>query len=135
MTVTPFLTFAAGNAEAAARFYTEIFPDSSIENIAYVENDGTQDAVASEKTVQTIAFTVAGSSFVAMDMAPEQVPAPSWANSYLVELTEVSVYDRIFDVLSAEGDVMMSQDDFGPYQKVCWITDKFQMTWQLVCLR
>jgi predicted 3-demethylubiquinone-9 3-methyltransferase (glyoxalase superfamily) len=103
--------------------------------ISYVERDGKQNAAANERTVQTVAFTLAGLNFIAMDMDDAQLPAPSWANSYLVEFTESSLYEKAFGKLSAGGTVMMSADDFGIYQQVCWITDQFGITWQLVCLK
>ena len=132
MNVTPFLTLTKGQADAAARFYASVFPNSAVTGTTDVEPSGAEVAAPTETSTRTVSFTVAGVPFIAMDMDEKHVVPASWANSYMVTLDEVAQYDTAFAALAKEGTVMMEQGDFGKYRKVCWITDKFGITWQLV---
>lgn len=135
MSITPFITLSTGQAVPAAQFYTEIFPHSTLSSTVYVQPDGTNSSEPLPNSVATVNLIISNLPFIIMEMDEAQVPQPSWANSYLVSIEDLDTYDTVFSALSSDGTVMMTAEDFNIYQKICWITDKFGITWQLVCLK
>ena len=68
--ITPFLWFD-DKAEAAASFYTSIFKNSKIGNIARYEDAGAQVSGRPKGTVMTVAFQLEGQEFVALIGGPQ----------------------------------------------------------------
>ena len=68
--ITPFLWFDA-KAEEAASFYTSIFKNSKIVNIARYGDAGAQVTGRPKGTVMTVAFQLEGQEFVALNGGPQ----------------------------------------------------------------
>lgn len=58
-------------AEAAARFYTGIFPDSRITRVAYYSDAGRETHGKPPGSVLTVEFELEGQPFVALNGGPQ----------------------------------------------------------------
>ena len=113
--ITPFLWFDT-EGEDAARFYTSVFPNSKIGEIARYGSAGPRP----EGTVMTVSFELDGQRFVALNGGPEF--AFSEAVSFLVNCDTQDEVDSYWSTLSEGGEE-------GPCG---WLKDKFGLSWQIV---
>jgi predicted 3-demethylubiquinone-9 3-methyltransferase (glyoxalase superfamily) len=113
--ITPFLWFDT-EGEDAARFYTSVFPNSKIGEIARYGSAGPRP----EGTVMTVSFELDGQRFVALNGGPEFTF--SEAVSFLVNCDTQDEVDSYWSALSAGGEE-------GPCG---WLKDKFGLSWQIV---
>ena len=97
-------------------FYTSIFKDSTIENVARYPKDTT----GHEGSVMTAAFTLNGQSFIALNGGP--VYKFSAAISFVIDCETQEEVDHYWEQLS----------DGGEKGQCGWLTDKFGLTWQVV---
>lgn len=125
--ILPFLTFC-GNAEEAMNFYLSIFPSSKVISIDYIPNGGQGE----EGKVLTGVFELKGQQFMVMDMEKQYCPEFTWAISLFVPCEDEEEFDLLFTKLSEGGTVMMGPEAVLNLRKVAWVTDKFNVTWQLV---
>ena len=113
--ITPCLWFDT-QAEEAVQFYTSTIPNSSVGKVAcYGEG-----APLPAGTVLTIAFTLDGQDFLALNGGPHFQFTP--AISLVVNCESQTEVDRYWEKMSEGG----RQDQCG------WLTDKFGMSWQIV---
>jgi predicted 3-demethylubiquinone-9 3-methyltransferase (glyoxalase superfamily) len=113
--ITPFLWFDS-QAEDAAKFYTAIFKNSKIIDIArYAE--GSPGAVGSVMTVQ---FELNGQRFVALNGGPHYKITP--AISFMVNCDSQTEIDYFWSRFAADGQELQCG----------WITDKFGVSWQVI---
>jgi predicted 3-demethylubiquinone-9 3-methyltransferase (glyoxalase superfamily) len=113
--ITPFLWFDH-QAEEAALFYTSIFKNSKITNVARYG----EDTPGSPGTVMTVNFELNGQEFIALNGGP--VYKFTEAVSFFVHCANQAEVDYLWDQLSAGG---------APGQ--CgWVTDRYGVTWQIV---
>ena len=113
--ITPFLWFDT-EGEDAAKFYTSVFPNSKIGEIARYGSAGPRP----EGTVMTVSFELDGQRFVALNGGPEF--AFSEAVSFLVNCDTQDEVDSYWSALSEGGEE-------GPCG---WLKDKFGLSWQIV---
>ena len=95
--ITPFLWFDT-EGEDAARFYTSVFPNSKIGEIARYGSAGPRP----EGTVMTVSFELDGQRFVALNGGPEF--AFSEAVSFLVNCDTQDEVDSYWSALSEGGE-------------------------------
>ena len=113
--ITPCLWFDT-EGEEAAKFYTSIFPNSRITDIARYGSAGPRP----EGTVMTVSFELAGQKFVALNGGPQFTF--SEAISFQVSCESQEEVDRYWSTLSEGGE-----------QGPCgWLKDKFGLSWQIV---
>ena len=121
--ITPCFLFVGnnyGNAEAAVKFYAEVFPQSSIHSIKlYEENEGPNKAGA----VKHAQFILDNKVFMAMDGAGEHGFAFNEAISFVVECKDQKEIDYYWDTLTANG---------GQESMCGWLKDKFGVSWQII---
>jgi predicted 3-demethylubiquinone-9 3-methyltransferase (glyoxalase superfamily) len=121
--ITPTFLFVGenyGKAEAAVRFYTDVFPDSSINGILlYQENEGTEQA----GKVKHSQFILDGKVFMAMDGFGNHQFAFNEAISFVVECKDQKEIDYYWNTLTANG---------GKESQCGWLKDKFGVSWQIV---
>jgi predicted 3-demethylubiquinone-9 3-methyltransferase (glyoxalase superfamily) len=115
--IVPCLWFN-GNAEAAARFYTAIFPGSRIDQIRRSSVDYPGGKAGD---VILVEFTVAGLSYQALNGGPHH-PFND-AISLSVSCKDQAEVDRIWEALIADG---------GAPVQCGWLKDKFGVSWQVV---
>ena len=113
--ISSFLTFDA-EAEAAAKFYTAIFPNSRIRSIARY-GDG---APRPKGSVMTADFELDGIPFTALNAGP--MFQPTGAVSFVVHCETQAEVDHYFDRLTADG---------GKPIECGWLTDRFGIFWQI----
>jgi predicted 3-demethylubiquinone-9 3-methyltransferase (glyoxalase superfamily) len=113
--ITPFLWFDT-EGEDAARFYTSVFPNSRIVDVAHYGEAGPRSA----GTVMTVTFELEGQRFVALNGGPDFTF--NEAISFEVECEDQDEVDRYWDTLTDGGEP-------GPCG---WLKDKFGVSWQIV---
>ena len=113
--ITPFLWFD-GNAEQAAQFYTSIFPNSRITDVAHYGEAGPRPA----GTVMTVAFELDGQRFVAINGGPQFKFSESV--SFEISCADQAEVDRYWERLSEGGEE-------GPCG---WLKDRYGLSWQVV---
>jgi predicted 3-demethylubiquinone-9 3-methyltransferase (glyoxalase superfamily) len=116
--LTPCLWFDT-EGEEAATFYTSVFPNSRIVDIARYGSAGPRP----EGTVMTVDFELDGQPFLALNGGPEFTF--SEAISFQVNCKDQEEVDSFWNQLSAGGE-----------QGPCgWLKDKFGLSWQIVPTR
>jgi len=113
--ITPCLWFDT-EAEDAARFYTSVFPNSSIVAVTRFGSAG----LRAEGMVMTVEFELDGERFVALNGGPEF--SFDEAVSFQVSCETQEAVDLYWETLAAGGDE-------GPCG---WLKDRFGLWWQIV---
>jgi predicted 3-demethylubiquinone-9 3-methyltransferase (glyoxalase superfamily) len=115
--ITPCLWFE-GRAEEAARFYTSIFPNSSIDKLERTPADTPGNK---QGDVLIVIFTLAGRSFQALNGPPHD--NFNDAISLSVDCADQAEVDRYWAALTADG---------GKPVRCGWLKDKYGLSWQIV---
>lgn len=111
-----------GQAEEAAQFYTGIFPNSRVREIARYPGVGQEIHGHAEGSVMTVAFDLGDMEFTALNGGPEF--QFSLAVSFQVMCDTQEEVDYYWERLGAGGD---------PSAQVCgWLKDKYGVSWQVV---
>ena len=119
--ITPCLWFNT-QGEEAARFYTGIFKNSKITDIAYFGEAGKEIHGQEPGSVLTVAFELDGQPFTALNGGPQF--KFNEAVSFQVECATQKEVDYYWKRLSEGGD---------PEAQQCgWLKDKFGVSWQIV---
>jgi predicted 3-demethylubiquinone-9 3-methyltransferase (glyoxalase superfamily) len=114
-----FVGNSFGKAEAAVKFYAEVFPQSSINGILlYKENEG-----PAAGTVKHSQFRLDDKVFMAMDGFGEHTFAFNEAISFVVECKDQEEIDYYWNKLTA---------DDGQESRCGWLKDKFGVSWQII---
>jgi predicted 3-demethylubiquinone-9 3-methyltransferase (glyoxalase superfamily) len=113
--ITPFLWFDT-EGEEAANFYTSVFPNSKIVDVARYGSAGPRP----EGTVMTVSFELEGQKFVALNGGPEF--KFNEAVSFVVSCKTQDEVDSFWSKLSEGGEE-------GPCG---WLKDRYGLSWQIV---
>jgi predicted 3-demethylubiquinone-9 3-methyltransferase (glyoxalase superfamily) len=113
--ITPWLWFDT-EGEEAAEFYTSVFPNSRIVDVARYGSGGPRP----EGTVMTVSFELDGQKLVALNGGPEFTF--NEAVSFEVRCETQEDVDTYWGKLSEGGEE-------GPCG---WLKDKFGLSWQVV---
>lgn len=113
--ITPFLWFD-GNAEEAANFYTSIFKNSKLGNIARYGEAGP----GPKGSAMSVTFQIEGQEFIALNGGPQFKFTP--AISFFVDCKTQEEVDDLWEKLSAGG----RKDRCG------WLQDKYGLSWQII---
>jgi predicted 3-demethylubiquinone-9 3-methyltransferase (glyoxalase superfamily) len=106
------------DAEAAARFYAQIFPDSRVDRVTSLAADSPSGPAGS---VSVVELTLCGQAFMAMSAGPHD--PFNHAISFTVMCDDQAEVDRFWDALLAGG---------GAPQQCGWLRDRFGLYWQVV---
>ncbi|MDD4617083.1 MAG: VOC family protein [Alphaproteobacteria bacterium] len=117
--IIPFLWFD-GEAEEAAKFYTSVFQNSKILNIAYYGKVGAKHSGRPVGSVMSVEFELAGREFVAFNGGGRFTRTP--AVSFYVNCDTQEEVDFLWNRLSGNGS----------FEQRGWLTDKFGVYWQIV---
>jgi predicted 3-demethylubiquinone-9 3-methyltransferase (glyoxalase superfamily) len=118
MDITACLWFDT-EGEEAAMFYTSVFPNSRITDVARYGSAGPQP----EGTVMTVAFELDGMKFVALNGGPEFSFSEAISVQVLCESQD-------------EVDAYWSKLSEGGQEGPCgWLEDRFGLSWQIVPIR
>jgi predicted 3-demethylubiquinone-9 3-methyltransferase (glyoxalase superfamily) len=113
--LTPCLWFDT-EGEAAATFYTSVFPNSKILDVARYGDAAPRPA----GTVMTVTFELDGLTFTALNGGPDFTF--NEAISFQVSCETQEEVDRFWNALSEGGEE-------GPCG---WLKDKFGVSWQII---
>jgi predicted 3-demethylubiquinone-9 3-methyltransferase (glyoxalase superfamily) len=120
--ITPTLLFVGksfGQAEKAVKFYTQVFPQSSIDGILlYTKEEG--EAAGTVKHAQ---FILDKKVFMAMDGLGNHPFAFNEGISFVVDCETQQEIDDYWNKLTADG---------GQESMCGWLKDKFGVCWQIV---
>jgi predicted 3-demethylubiquinone-9 3-methyltransferase (glyoxalase superfamily) len=117
--ITPCLWFDS-EAEEAAKRYVSIFPNSKVGAISRYTEAGREFHGKEPGSVLTVAFTIAGQEFTALNGGPQF--KFSEAISFQVNCDTQAEIDRYWEKLGAGGEI----------QQCGWLKDKFGLSWQIV---
>jgi len=116
--ITPCLWFDT-QGEEAAEFYTSIFPNSRIVDVARYGEAGPRDA----GTVMVVKFELDGHELIALNGGPEFTFDE--AISFQIDCADQEEVDRYSEALTDGGE-----------QGPCgWVKDRFGLSWQVVPAR
>lgn len=113
--ITPFLWFDT-QAEAAARFYVSVFPNSKINTITRYSDLGPGPVGG----VMTVDFTLDGRQFTAINGGPHY--KIDEAVSFVIHCDDQSQVDHYWEKLTADG---------GQEVQCGWLKDRFGVSWQV----
>jgi predicted 3-demethylubiquinone-9 3-methyltransferase (glyoxalase superfamily) len=114
--IFPFLWYAK-EAEAAAKFYVSIFPDSRVDRVTPMLSESPSGPPGSVKVVD---FELFGQEFTAMSAGP--LDPFNHAVSFVVSCDDQAEVDRYWDALR----------DGGAVEQCGWLRDRFGVSWQIV---
>lgn len=117
--ITPCLWFD-NEAEEAANFYVSLFRNSKISQISRYGTEGFEFHGKPEGTAMTVAFTINGQDFVALNGGPQF--KFSEAVSFQVFCDSQEEIDLYWNKLTEEG----SEGQCG------WLKDKYGLSWQII---
>lgn len=109
-------------AEEAANFYTSIFKNSKINNVAYYGKAGFEFHGKPEGSVMTVEFELNGQPFTALNGGPTF--KFNEAISFQVFCKTQDEVDHYWNNLARGGDEQA--------QQCGWLKDKFGVSWQIV---
>ena len=118
--IIPHLWYAK-EAEAAARFYATVFPDSRVDRVTPLPAESPSGPAGSVKVVE---FTVLGQPFMAITAGPHH--EFNDAVSFLVRCDTQAEIDRYWNAIVEGG---------GKPQACGWIIDRFGLRWQITAAR
>ena len=117
--ITPCLWFN-GRAGEAAKFYTELFPSSSIDHVQSNGPDGDEWPNGTENVFMAF-ITVAGQQMQLLNAGPEF--AFSEAISFVYPCHGQDELDHYWNALLADG---------GEESRCGWLKDKLGLSWQII---
>ena len=124
--ITNFLMFN-GNAEEAMNFYISLFPNSEIINVTrYKANEA-----GAEGTIMHATFSLNGQLFMCIDSAVKQPFTFTPAMSLYINCESETEIENLFNKLMDNGTVLMPLGTYPFSKKYAWLSDKFNVSWQL----
>jgi predicted 3-demethylubiquinone-9 3-methyltransferase (glyoxalase superfamily) len=117
--ITPCLWFD-DKAEEAVTFYTSIFKNSKIMNIARYGEAGAEISGRPQGTVMSMTFQLEGQEFMALNGGPQFKFTE--AISFVVNCQTQEEVDEYWEKLS----------DGGQEVQCGWLKDKYGLSWQIV---
>ena len=119
--ITPCLWFD-DQGEAAAKFYTAIFPNSKIVAVTHFSEAGQEIHGKKPGSVMTVEFELNGQPFTALNGGP--IFKFNEAISFQVHCDTQDEIDHYWEKLGAGGD---------PSARQCgWLKDRYGLSWQIV---
>ncbi|KAJ9644861.1 uncharacterized protein PV06_04444 [Exophiala oligosperma] len=115
--------FFEDQAEEAAKFYTSIFPNSSIDETTRFPEAGTEIHKQPAGSVMFVLFSLNGQRFTALNSKPAEIHFTE-AISFQVMCDDQEEIDHYWNKLSEGGDETA--------QKCGWLKDKYGISWQVV---
>lgn len=117
--ITPFLWFN-DQAEDAAKFYTSVFPNSSIDKVTRYSEAASEASGQPTERVMTIGFTLDGQKFTALNGGPHVTF--NEAISFVVDCETQKEVDELWGKLT----------DGGEEGRCAWLKDRYGVSWQIV---
>jgi predicted 3-demethylubiquinone-9 3-methyltransferase (glyoxalase superfamily) len=119
--ISPCLWFDDG-AEAAAQFYTGIFPNSKILHISHYGDTGQEIHGKPAGSVLAVSFELNGQTFTSLNGG--SMFKFNEAISFQVDCQDQAEVDYYWDKLSTDGDETA--------QQCGWLKDRYGVSWQII---
>jgi predicted 3-demethylubiquinone-9 3-methyltransferase (glyoxalase superfamily) len=116
-------------AEDAAKFYTSLFPQSSIHYSTHYGKEGYEIHQQPEGKVMTVSFQLSGLEFVGLNGGPLFKFNPS-ISFYVTCITKTET-DTLWNQLLEGGTVLMPMDTYAWSEQYGWVQDKYGLSWQI----
>lgn len=116
-------------AEEAAKLYVSIFKNSGIKNISHYGKSSAEVSGRKKGSVMTVEFEIEKQTFLGLNGGPVFSFSP--AISFFIGCETVEEVDRLYNVLSEKGGVLMPLDKYPFSERYAWINDRFGVSWQL----
>ena len=123
----PFLMFQNADAEEAMTFYTSLFDDGQVLDVAKYGAEGP----GPEGTIQVARFTLAGQRFMCSDSPVQHGFGFTPSVSIWIETESEDELERLFTALADGGGALMPLGDYGFSRRFGWVNDRFGVSWQL----
>lgn len=107
-----------GDAEAAARFYCSLLPDSRVDKVRRSPADTPSGPAG---TVLTVEFTLMGQPYLGLNGGPAF--RFTEAVSFQIHCDDQAEVDRLWSALTADG---------GQPSQCGWLKDRWGLSWQIV---
>jgi predicted 3-demethylubiquinone-9 3-methyltransferase (glyoxalase superfamily) len=120
-------------AEQAAHFYTNTFPEGRIEATSHYPLSSDNPPGKPRGSVLTVEFTAAGQRFTVLNGGPMFKVNPSV--SFFVNVDTVAEAERVFGVLAEGGQALMPLGTYPWSERYGWIKDRFGVSWQVMAGR
>ena len=120
-------------AEAAARFYTEILPEGRIIAVSRYPESIDNPSGKPRGSVLTVEFEIAGRRFTALNGGPLFTIHPSIP--FFVHTATPAETDRLAATLAEGGHVLMPAGSYPWSERYAWVTDRFGVSWQVITAR
>lgn len=126
--ITPHLWFDTQAVEAA-RFYSSLFPNSSVDSIVTLRDTPSGDC-------DVVAFRLGGQPFMAISAGPLFTFNPSV--SFIVTFDPArderarERLDALWAALIDDGQALMALDAYPFSQRYGWLQDRYGLSWQLI---
>jgi predicted 3-demethylubiquinone-9 3-methyltransferase (glyoxalase superfamily) len=127
--INPFLWFD-NQAGDAVIFYTSLFNNSRILDIAYYGEEGAKIAGKPKDSIMTMEFEIEGERFIAINGGPQFKFTP--AISFFVACKTEKEVDVLWKSLGADGKILMKLGKYPFSEKYGWVQDKFGVSWQIM---
>ena len=119
--ITPHFWFDK-QAKEAANFYTNLFPNSKVDNVTTLKDTPSGDC-------DVVSFTLANQAFMGISAGPYFKINPSI--SFFVACDTQEEIEKLNQSLSEGGIYLMPYDTYPWAQKYAWLQDRFGVSWQL----
>lgn len=123
----PFLMFQNANAEEAMTFYTGLFTDGQVLDVAKYGPEGQ----GPEGTIMVARFSLAGQEVMCSDSPVQHGFGFTPSVSLWVETESEDELERLFTALADGGGTLMPLGDYGFSRRFGWVNDRFGVSWQL----
>lgn len=127
--ITPNLWFN-NQAEEAAQLYTSIIPNSKIVSVARYDQAAAEISGMPPGSAMTVAFELAGQSFVGLNGGPQFKFNPSI--SFHVKCATIEEAEEVWEKFSAGGAVLMPFGEYPFSERFGWCNDQYGVSWQII---
>lgn len=124
--ISTFLMFQNDDAEAAMRWYVELF-DGRINRL----ERWAAGEPGKEGLLKLAQFEICGQRLQCSDSPVKHAFGFTPSTSLYVECTDEEEIARLFATLSEGGQVLMPLDHYGFSRRFGWCNDKYRVSWQL----
>ena len=126
--IVPSLWFDK-EAEEAAKFYTSLFKNSEIRDIARYSGAGQEVHGQEAGVVMTAEFALDGFMFSALNGGPTFKFNPSI--SFFVNRQSEDEVDALWEELAQDGSVLMPLQAYPFSKRYGWVADRYGLSWQV----
>lgn len=116
-----------GRAEEAMKFYTSLFPNSSILKMGTYGPDGP----GKEGSVSYAIFTLNGMPVMVSDSPVDHAFTFTPSTSFFIECKDAREHGKLYAALSDGGVELMPPGNYGFSNLFGWCNDRFGVSWQL----